>query len=442
MRPRYHATILFLCICFRSLTASADTLAQVIEKAIRTNPEVLAAISNRNASEKELDNAKAGRFPTLDLRLGGGNERTTTASINDRSLDRQEVSIMARQIIYDGGAVSGEIKRQRARLEALDSKVFDVSDSVSQRVADIYMEVLKTEEIFQLAKNNLESHQNYLEKIRERATAGVATTADLQLAEGRTALASSTLAAKEAALDDAKFRFKRLVGELPKNLIKPESISRAIPALVELANEIATNNNASLKVASSETKAAQEAEAAARSRYMPIISLEAGATRNRNIDGIAGKNEDNTLMMKMDYNLFRGGADQAKIAELSARANSAIEGENNIKRMIEEEVGRAWVARKATKISLDFYVESATKAASVKDAYQSQYEIGKRTLLDLMNAENEMFQAKSTLLSGLYTVEQSEYRLLAVMGGILKIFNIKSPTELKVNTEKSLLPDF
>lgn len=70
MRPRYRATILFLCICFRSLTASADTLAQVIEKAIRTNPEVLAAISNRNASEKELDNAKAGRFPTLDLRLG------------------------------------------------------------------------------------------------------------------------------------------------------------------------------------------------------------------------------------------------------------------------------------------------------------------------------------------------------------------------------------
>ena len=87
-------------------------------------------------------------------------------------------------------------------------------------------------------------------------------------------------------------------------------------------------------------------------------------------------------------------------------------------------------------------MESATKATSVKDAYQSQYDIGKRTLLDLMNAENEMFQAKSTLLAGLYTVEQSEYRLLAVMGGILKVFNIKSPTVLKVNKEKSLLPDF
>ena len=195
----------------------ADTLSEVIAKAIRTNPEVLAAISNRDATEKELDNAKAGRYPTLDLRLGGGNERTNTRSIDNKSLDRQEVSIQAKQLLFDGGAVSGEIERQRARLQSLDSKVFDTSDSVAQRVADIYLEVLKNQEIYDLAKNNLESHQDYLEKIRDRANAGVATSADLQLAEGRAALASSTLAAKEASLDDAKFRYKRLVGEMPKN---------------------------------------------------------------------------------------------------------------------------------------------------------------------------------------------------------------------------------
>ena len=413
-----------------------------IGKAIRTNPEVLAAISNRDATEKELDNAKAGRYPTIDLRLGGGNERTNTRSIDNKSLDRQEVSIQAKQLLFDGGAVSGEIERQRARLQSLDSKVFDTSDSVAQRVADIYLEVLKNQEIYDLAKNNLESHQDYLEKIRDRANAGVATSADLQLAEGRAALASSTLAAKEASLDDAKFRYKRLVGEMPKNLVKPNAITQVIPALVELANEISVNNNASLKVAMQDTLAAREAEKAARARFMPTVTLEAGATRNRNIDGISGKNQDNTLMMMMNYNLFRGGADKAKVEEYTARYNAAIESENNIKRMIEEEVGRAWVARKASKISLDFYVESAAKASSVKEAYKAQYEIGKRTLLDLMNTESEMFQAKSTLIAGMYTVEQSDYRLLAVMGGILKLFNVTSPTEIKVKSDKSLLPDF
>jgi len=423
-------------------TLYAETLSEVIGKAIRTNPEVLAAISNRDATEKELDNAKAGRYPTLDLKMGSGSERTQTRTIDTDSFGRQEFSIQAKQLLFDGGAVSGEIDRQRARLQSLDSKVFDVSDSVAQRVADIYLEVLKNQEIYDLAKNNLESHQDYLEKIRERANAGIATAADLQLAEGRAALASSTLAAKEASLDDAKFRYKRLVGEMPRNLVKPNTITQAIPDLVELANEISINNNASLKVSAQDTLAAKEAEKAARARFMPTVTLEAGATRNRNIDGIAGRNQDNTLMMMMNYNLFRGGADKAKVEEYSARYNAAIESENNIKRMIEEEVGRAWVARKASKISLDFYLESAAKASSVKEAYKAQYDIGKRTLLDLMNTESEMFQAKSALISGTYTVEQSEYRLLAVMGGILKLFNMASPTEIKVKSDKSLLPDF
>jgi len=423
-------------------TLYAETLSEVIGKAIRTNPEVLAAISNRDATEKELDNAKAGRYPTLDLKMGSGSERTQTRTIDTDSFGRQEFSIQAKQLLFDGGAVSGEIDRQRARLQSLDSKVFDVSDSVAQRVADIYLEVLKNQEIYDLAKNNLESHQDYLEKIRERANAGIATAADLQLAEGRAALASSTLAAKEASLDDAKFRYKRLVGEMPRNLVKPNAITQAIPDLVELANEISINNNASLKVSAQDTLAAKEAEKAVRARFMPTVTLEAGATRNRNIDGIAGRNQDNTLMMMMNYNLFRGGADKAKVEEYSARYNAAIENENNIKRMIEEEVGRAWVARKASKISLDFYLESAAKASSVKEAYKAQYDIGKRTLLDLMNTESEMFQAKSALISGTYTVEQSEYRLLAVMGGILKLFNMASPTEIKVKSEKSSLPDF
>ena len=438
-----HKFNLFIISFFLGInTLYADTLSEVIGKAIRTNPEVLAAISNRDATEKELDNAKAGRYPTLDLKMGSGSERTQTRTIDTDSFGRQEFSIQAKQLLFDGGAVSGEIDRQRARLQSLDSKVFDVSDSVAQRVADIYLEVLKNQEIYDLAKNNLESHQDYLEKIRERANAGIATAADLQLAEGRAALASSTLAAKEASLDDAKFRYKRLVGEMPRNLVKPNTITQAIPDLVELANEISINNNASLKVSAQDTLAAKEAEKAARARFMPTVTLEAGATRNRNIDGIAGRNQDNTLMMMMNYNLFRGGADKAKVEEYSARYNAAIESENNIKRMIEEEVGRAWVARKASKISLDFYLESAAKASSVKEAYKAQYDIGKRTLLDLMNTESEMFQAKSALISGTYTVEQSEYRLLAVMGGILKLFNMASPTEIKVKSDKSLLPDF
>lgn len=429
MKSGYTVLMVAILLGCSSGIVYADTLKATIEKALVTNPEVLGAVANRKATERELEGAQGPQYPVIDLHLGSGGERSKTPTISDLTLNRQEIGVTLRQTLYDGGAISGEVARQTARLQALDSRVFDVSDSVAQRVSDIYLEVLKATELYDLAKANLDAHRNYREKIQDRVKAGVAQRADLQLAEGREALASSALTTREAGLEDARIRFRRLVGEMPKALVRPGSISRTIPALLELASEIAFSNNASLKVAKNEVIAAREAESASRARLMPVVSLDAGVTRNRNIDGVRGQNSDSSLMLMMNYNLFRGGSDKAKIAELSARLTSAMESENNVRRTIEEEVGRAWVALNAARSSLDYLRNHAQHTAEVKDAYQSQFDVGKRTMIDLMNAENELFQAKSSYISGFYSAEQSEHRLLAAMGGILKIYNIQPNAE-------------
>ncbi|MBI5439493.1 MAG: TolC family outer membrane protein, partial [Nitrosomonadales bacterium] len=442
MKSGYTALMVAILLGCGSITVHADTLKATIEKTLATNPEVLGAVANRKATEKELEGAQGPQYPVVDLHLGSGGERSKTPTIPDLTLNRQEVGVTLRQTLYDGGAISGEIARQTARLQALDSRVFDVSDSVAQRVSDIYLEVLKATELYDLAKANLEAHRNYREKIQDRVKAGVAQRADLQLAEGREALASSALTTREAGLEDARIRFRRLVGEMPKSLVRPSAISRAVPALLELATEIAFSNNASLKVAKDEVIAAREAESASRARLMPVVSLDAGVTRNRNIDGIRGQNSDNSLMLMMNYNLFRGGSDKAKIAELGARLTSAMESENNVRRTIEEEVGRAWVALNAARSSLDYLRNHAQHTAEVKDAYQSQFDVGKRTMIDLMNAENELFQAKSSFISGAYSVEQSEHRLTAAMGGILKIYNIQpNPDPDRAQAEKQAVSE-
>lgn len=427
MKFGYRVLVTVALSGFASGAVQAATLKATIEKALTTNPEVLGAVANRQVTEKELDAAKGPRYPTLDLHLGSGREWTNTPSMvpadSYTMLSRREVGVTLRQVIYDGGATSGDIARQAARLEALDSRVFDISDSVAQRIADVYLEVLKATELYNLALANVETHRKYLEKMRDRVKAGVGARADLNLAEGREALAYSTLTSREAGLADAKVRFRRLAGEMPSDLVQPGSVSKAVPALVELANEIAYANNASLKAAKAEVLAAKEAESASRARFGPVFSLDAGMTRNRNIDGIAGQNYDKTVMLVMNYNLFKGGYDSARTAELGARLTSAMESENNVRRTIEEEVGRAWVALNAAKASLEYLKEHAARTVEVKDSYQSQFDVGKRTMLDLMNAENETFLARSSLVGGRYSVAQSEYRVIAVMGGILKVIN-------------------
>jgi adhesin transport system outer membrane protein len=408
----------------------AETLPDVIRKALSSNPEVLTAKANKDASEKQIDQARAGYFPTLDVRAAGGREWSATPSLADKgvSLNRTENSLTAKQMLFDGGQVSAEVARQTEASQAAGQRLRDISATIGQRVSDIYLETLKNQELYELAKENLRIHGEYIAKMRERIKKGVGQGADLQLAEGREALASSTLTTREAAYEDARIRYKRLVGEPPRGLVEPESVSRTVPALIELAYEIAFDNNTSLAVAQADIEAARKAEEAARRKLSPTLSLELGQTRNRNMDGTAGGNSDRTAMLVMNYNLFRGGSDEARIYETGDRLTAAMETANNTRRTIEEEVGRAWVALSAAKASLEHLEQHFKRSQDVRVAYIAQFEIGKRTLIDLMNAESELFQARSNYVGGKYAVTQGEYRLLAGMGGLMKILGIEKVT--------------
>lgn len=172
-------------------------------------------------------------------------------------------------------------------------------------------------------------------------------------------------------------------------------------------------------------EAAREGEKLARTRFSPTLNLEGSLSRNRNLDGSRGPNSDTSLMMVMNYNLFRGGSDEARVLEAGARLTAAMETERNISRTIEEEVGRAWVALNAARASLRYLEEHVKRTGEVRSAYQAQFDIGRRTMLDLMNAENELFQARSSLATGRYAVLQGEYRLVAAMGGLLKVLELE-----------------
>lgn len=407
--------------------ALAEPLKEVIRKALQTNPEVMTAVANRQVTQQEMEFAKAPQLPTLDLRVGGGREWSDSASTRDHglTLTRTEQMLTARQMLYDGGATELEVARQNARLSSMESRVLDTSSSVGQRISDIYIEVIKANELYELAKKNLEVHQSYLSKMQDRVNAGAGQRADLQLAEGREALASTTLTNREAGVEDAKIRYRRMVGDLPRDVQLPDTLTRAIPPLLELATEIAYANNAALKAAKADVTAAQEGRSGAMARFKPTVNLEGGVTRNRNVDGSLGPNSDASLMVVMNYNLFRGGADEAKVQESVARLAAATETENNIRRTIEEEVGRAWVALNAARASLKYLEEHVKRTEEVLSAYQAQFDIGRRTMLDLMNAENELFQARSSLTTGRYAVLQGEYRLVAAMGGLLKVLDLE-----------------
>jgi len=207
---------------------------------------------------------------------------------------------------------------------------------------------------------------------------------------------------------------------LPKGLILPDPPERQIPPTLSEAQQIGRDNSHSLRAARAEVSGAQATVRTARADLLPRLDVELAANRNRDLDGIPGQNNDLSAMLVMRYNLFRGGTDQARIREARERETVAAENANNIVEFTDENVARGWAARATARNRLAS-LESHVKASEqVLESYRYQFELGRRSLLDLVNAESELFQSRAALTSGRIAMRNSEFRLLAAMGVLVK----------------------
>lgn len=401
-----------------------EQLVDVIKKALASNPEVGMAAANRRAATEEFAQAKAANLPTVDLRVAGGREQsenatTIAATGNDRSLTRREAGLTLRQNLFDGGYISHEVARQEKREEAAEARLRESREAIAFKVTDAYLEVQRNQQLMRLAEENLKTHLDIMAKSEERFKSGAGNKADYQLAEGRTALANATYVTRLGALQESRAKYIRAVGVPPGNLVTPKPLATT-PISLELASEMGLAGHPSLAALRDEVAAAKAAVSAARSRHSPIVDLELAANKNRDMGGSPGPSDSNTAMLVMRYNLFRGGADDAKIRETSERETGAIEALNNAQRTVEEEIARAWASMTAARDALQYYEIHVKMTEDVLEAYRSQFDIGKRTMLDLMNSETELFQAKSNLTSGRFNLLLAQHRLVTGMGGLTR----------------------
>jgi outer membrane protein, adhesin transport system len=178
--------------------------------------------------------------------------------------------------------------------------------------------------------------------------------------------------------------------------------------------------------------AAQAQREIARSFHSPRLEFEASYSNNRNIDGIDGPNRDRMYMLWVKWNLFRGGFDYYRGKETAVQINEAQEIARNTSRQVEAAVRLAYNAYATARDrlpSLERYVKSAN---STRTAYAQQFGIGQRTLLDLLDSENEYFTARSTHINGRFIELSARYRILNAMGQLLTTLDVKPPAEAMV----------
>jgi outer membrane protein, adhesin transport system len=421
--------LIALWLAAQASPAWTQTLPLAVREALERNPEVAAAAANMRAAEQQVVQARSGYFPTVDLTASGGKERVDNpglraAGVGDRSLSRDDVSVTARQMLFDGFGTSQRTTQQEGRLDSARFRLSEVVEDVAGRTVEAYLEVLRAMQILELARTNEQAHVITLDKTQQRLQQKVGSQADVHQSQARLAVARSQVVQREGAVRDAEARFVRLLGHVPRSPQSP--VSRpALPTSQAHAVEEALAGNPTVKAAEADVDAATAGIDAAKAAYMPRVDLELTGAKRNNTDGINGSSSEASAFLVFRYNAFRGGNDQAVVREQSERRETARETLENARRATGEAAVRAWVALESARSALPYLTQHASSTGEVLQAYRAQFELGRRTLLDLLNAENELFQARSNLVSGDYAILVAEYRLLQVAGGLAPHFNAK-----------------
>jgi adhesin transport system outer membrane protein len=418
-----------------SQTALSQSLTDAVQATIQSNPIILAETNRSLSVDQTIDQAKSGYYPKVDLNLGIGRERsdnrTTRADGDHRKwLTRGEAGLTATQMLYDGYATKSAVEQSESLAESAGYSVADTTESTSLNAIKVYLDVLRRQELLGLTEANLASHERIFSQIKLRSDSGVGSQADLDQSSGRVSLSQANHNASIGNLEDAKTSFLHVVGEQPSELQDPtEECCNAAPATLEDAINIAYHQHPALRSAIADHEAALAQEQGAHAPMQPRVDLEVSTTANNDLDGSNGHNNDVLAMVRMRYNLLNGGADTARINQTGYISEQVKAEALLAKREIEQSVRLAWNELQRQTDRLHFLEQRVTSSEKTRDAYQQQFNLNQRTLLDLLDTENEMLSAQTDLINARYDRIYACYWLSESMGELLATLGLSAPEQ-------------
>ncbi|MFQ5774558.1 MAG: TolC family outer membrane protein [Kiloniellaceae bacterium] len=425
-----------------SVAAQGVSLTEAVELALSTNPDIGIVASNREAVDEELRQARGLWLPQIDVAAGIGKERTedraTRADPNnkpDLTLTRKEASVTLQQRIFDGFEADSTIAREKARVQSAARRVAENSEFLGLDAIGVYLEVLRQRELVRLAEENLGIHLTILDAVRQRLAGGGGSRADVVQTEARAARARATLTQTLNDLRDAEATYTRIIGQFPDELRAVEFPKGILPSDLDAAVSLAGSNNPTTRIFEADVKTAVAEVSLSEAPFFPAITLEAESEYNDNRDGIEDDEFNNQVMVRLRWNLFRGGIDRAARQEALSRL---AESKNRRMRSFLEaqrEMRQSWFALEASRQRVEDLSDAVRFNMETRDAYRQQFEVAQRTLLDVLDAENELFVSSGQLVTAQTNELLASYRILAVGGMLLDTLDIRPPEQAVVENK-------
>lgn len=418
MRSSFKAILALFLTAGLSASASAETFEEALISAYNSNPTLKAERARLREIDENYIQARAqGRFQSsLQGSISQNYARYPIPGLGTQDAwdNPAAAQVQIIQPLYQGGRVKALKSQANSSIMAAREALRNAEQQIMVDVATAYVDVRRDEQRARIRRNNVSVLARQEQAARERFDVGEGTLTDISQAEARLAAASIGLAQADAVLAVSRAAYTRVVGHSPVNLGDTPRI--ILPTTLEDAKALARENNPQLVAANFNSQAAEAAIDVAKSAGRPAVSLNATAGAVRNQLGAITRAETAEVMAQFSVPLYAGGANKSRVRQARQALIRTGYEIDAIERAVDEAVTALWAQLEAARLSLRASDTQVSAAQTAFDGVELEQQIGTRTTLDVLDAEQELLNAKLSVIETRHGVSTATYQLLALLG--------------------------
>lgn len=409
-------------------SAYAQPLRFLLQRLAQTHPAITAQYEQALASEATISDAESGYFPRISAGVNYGyqeSERTgglsSTGKVDTKPLD---TSLSISQNIFQGFSTSASIESAQADFTSKSFQLNAVRQQLFLKATSNYIDLIKQRHLLMLSQQNIQTLQKQVSMETELMSAGTGIAVDVLSAKSRLQLAHERYANFLAGFQKAEASFIKFFGIKPdyRTLRLPNISPTTIPRNLPQAIQTALTNNPSLKSSESQADAAQSQRTVARSGYFPRVDVVASSTYQDSDSALSGKTSNNSLQLRSSWELFSGFSDKAKETTAIHNYQATLASVDNARRGVIETTKHAWAQLSSLQQRGRILQNAVTIAQQVYAARMRLRDIGRETAINVLSAENDLFNAQVNAINVQYNGYLAYYQLLQAIG----VFEVSS----------------
>jgi outer membrane protein len=420
-------------------SASAQTLQEALAHAYANNPALLAARAQLRAVDENVPQALAGWRPTVVLAGAAGYAEATArqpavtpvardrfgnvvdpggvrfSNYTDVSRDTLNLTATVTQPIFRGGRTVASTRRAENQVLAQRARLLATEQQVLLDVVVAYVRVIRFQEEVRLNTNNEQVLTRQLQATNERFRVGEITRTDVAQAESRLAGARALRAQAEGDLQTARATFQRLVGLAPQRLVPPQPLTTPVRSQLEAA-QLAAVNNPNVVAALFDEAAARDLVDVQFANLLPQVSVQGQMFRIDNNLQRGTRTTGSQVTANVSVPIYQGGAEHALVRQARQQAQQARQIVEDRRREATQQASQAWETLISARAQVDANRAQIRAAEIALDGVQREAIVGSRTTLDVLNAEQELLNARVALVRALAEVVNGSHALAAAVG--------------------------